>query len=62
MPSNSPVLERVARHLASLCSKVAATGLALMTIIIAWQVFAPIFDVVFTLALNVLYAGITSYG
>lgn len=38
------------------------SGLGMMGIVLAWVVFGRIFSVVFSVALNVLYAGITSYG
>ena len=39
MPSNSQVFDRAAERLANIVSKIAAAGLVLMTLVIAWQVF-----------------------
>ncbi len=39
MPSNSQGLDRAAERLATIVSKIAAAGLLLMTLVIAWQVF-----------------------
>lgn len=39
MPSNSSGIDRAAQGLARLVSKIAASGLVVMTIVIAWQVF-----------------------
>lgn len=38
------------------------SGFALMGIVLAWVVFGRLFGALFTVALNLLYAGITSYG
>lgn len=38
------------------------SGFGFMGIMLAWVVFGRIFSVVFVVALNVLYTGITSYG
>jgi Zn-dependent protease len=35
---------------------------AMMGLLLAWVVFGRIFSVIWTVALNVLYAGITTYG
>ncbi len=40
MPSDSRGIDRAAERLAGIVSKIAAAGLVLMTITIAWQVFA----------------------
>lgn len=40
MPSNNQWVGRIAQGLANFFSKVAAGGLVIMTIVIAWQVFA----------------------
>ena len=39
MPSNSQVFDRAAERLANTVSRIAAAGLVLMTLVIAWQVF-----------------------
>ena len=39
MPSNSQGIDRAAERLANTVSKIAAAGLVLMTLVIAWQVF-----------------------
>ena len=36
-------------------------GVSMMGLMLAWQVFDPVFDPIFTLALNILYPGV-SYG
>ncbi len=38
------------------------SGFGMMGIVLAWVVFGRLFSVVFTVALNILYVGITSYG
>ena len=40
MTSNSQRIDRAAERLAGIVSKIAAAGLVLMTVVIAWQVFA----------------------
>lgn len=37
-------------------------GFGIMGLVIAWVVFGRVFDVIWTVALNVLYTGITTYG